>query len=65
MTRLRRLRIDAGLSRAEACERLQVSGNYLSQLERGAVHPSDRLLRRLQRAFGRDLSWTDFTEQVE
>lgn len=50
--RLFRLRMDYGISLAELGKRIGLSGNYLSEIERGQKEPSDQTIRSLAGFYG-------------
>lgn len=53
--RLRQLRVERGLSQATLAERIDVTPEYVSRIERGRVGPSMEILSRLGRALGVDV----------
>jgi XRE family transcriptional regulator, fatty acid utilization regulator len=55
--RLRRLRMDRGLSQAAFAAALQVSPSYYNQLEHDRRAASDAVLARLAQSFGVDPTW--------
>ena len=51
-THLRRLRLDAGMTRPELANRVGCSYEQLCRIEQGRGSPSDRLVMRLAKIFG-------------
>lgn len=45
------------MTQAEFAERVDISQNYLSMLERGKVEVGAEILLRISREFGRNLEW--------
>lgn len=56
-TRIKDVRSSAGLTQAAFASRLDVSRNYIAQIEMGIMEPGDRLVREICREFNVNEEW--------